>query len=173
LAIVYFKGLKMKVTVRHYKKMIQAMETPKNKAQLADESGLSDSGLHVHLNKLPKELISVVYDRKDGDHNFKHYYTLTRFVPDDEIIKIFKKININYSEADVQLDIDAYNKTKKKPTELFRDTGKEIKEQEYTVNKAITKTKTGYIVNGVNGYHSGKIERVRQKTYVGCTAEII
>jgi len=72
----------MKVTVRHYKKMLQAMATPKNKAQLADESGLSDSGLHVHLNKLPKDLIHVGYERKAGDHNFKHYYTLSRFVPD-------------------------------------------------------------------------------------------
>jgi hypothetical protein len=161
----------MKVTVRHYKKMMQAMETPKNKAQLADESGLSDSGLHVHLNKLPKDLISVVYDRKDGDHNFKHYYTLTRFIPDDEIIKIFKKANINYSEADIQLDIDSYNKTKKKPVELFRDTEKEIKKEEYKVTKEITKT--GYIVHGINGYHSGKIQRARQKTYVGSTAELI
>jgi hypothetical protein len=163
----------MKVTVRHYKKMLEAMATPKNKAQLADESGLSDSGLHVHLNKLPKDLIHVGYERKAGDHNFKHYYTLTRLVPDEEIIKIFKKANINYSEADIQLDIETYNKTKKKPTELFRDTEKEIKEQEYSVNKAITKTATGYIVNGMNGYHSGKIERARQKTYVSSTAELI
>ncbi len=164
----------MKVTVRHYKKMIQAMTTPKNKVQLADESGLSDSALHVHLNKIPKELIHVDYERiLPDDHNFKHYYTLTRFVPDEEIIKIFKKANINYSEADIQLDIDAYNKTKKKPVELFRDTEKEIKKEEYTVKKAITKTATGYIVNGMNGYHSGKIKRARQKTYVGCSSEII
>jgi hypothetical protein len=163
----------MKVTVRHYKKMLQAMATPKNKAQLADESGLSDSGLHVHLNKLPKELISVVYDRKDGDHNFKHYYTLTRFVPDEEIIKIFKKANINYSQADIQLDLAELNKLQKKSDEEFRDTEKEIKEQEYSVNKAITKTATGYVVHGINGYHSGKIERARQKIYVGSTAELI
>ena len=161
----------MKVTVRHYKKMMQAMAIPKNKAQLADESGLSDSGLHVHLNKLPKDLIHVGYERKAGDHNFKHYYTLTRFVPDEEIIKIFKKANINYSEADIQLDIDSYNKTKKKPVELFRDTEKEIKKEEYKVTKEITKT--GYIVHGINGYHSGKIQRARQKTYVGSTAELI
>ncbi len=163
----------MKVTVRHYKKMIQAMTTPKNKAQLADESGLSDSGLHVHLNKLPKELISVVYDRKAGDHNFKHYYTLTRFVPDDEIIKIFKKININYSEADVQLDLEAYEKSKKKTDEEFRDTEKEIKKEQWLVKNAIKKTKEGYVVNGFNGYHSGTIERARKKTYVGCSSEII
>jgi hypothetical protein len=163
----------MKITVRHYKKMMQAMATPKNKAQLADESGLSDSGLHVHLNKLPKDLIHVGYERKAGDHNFKHYYTLTRFVPDDEIIKIFKKANINYSQADIQLDLAELNKLQKKSDEEFRDTEKEIKEQEYTVNKAITKTATGYIVNGMNGYHSGKIERARQKTYVGCSAEIL
>ena len=163
----------MKVTVRHYKKMIEAMETPKNKAQLADESGLSDSGLHVHLNKLPKDLIHVVYERKAGDHNFKHYYTLTRFVPDEEIIKIFKKANINYSQADIQLDLAELNKLQKKSDEEFRDTEKEIKKEEYSVNKAITKTATGYIVNGMNGYHSGKIERARQKTYVGSTAELI
>jgi len=163
----------MKVTVRHYKKMIQAMATPKNKAQLADESELSDSALHVHLNKLPKELISVVYDRKDGDHNFKHYYTLTRFVSDDEIIKIFKKININYSEADIQLDLEAYEKSKKKTDEEFRDTEKEIKKEQWLVKNAIKKTKEGYVVNGFNGYHSGTIERARKKTYVASNANII
>jgi hypothetical protein len=163
----------MKITARHYKKMLQAMAVPKNKAQLADESGLSDSALHVHLNKIPKELIHVGYERKDGDHNFKHYYTLTRFVPDEEIIKIFKKVNINYSEADIQLNIEAYNKGKKTPAKIFTDTQKEIKKEDYTVNKAITKTKTGYIVNGMNGFHSGKIKRARQKTYVGCSAEIL
>jgi hypothetical protein len=163
----------MKVTVRHYKKMMQAMATPKNKAQLADESGLSDSGLHVHLNKLPKDLIHVGYERKAGDHNFKHYYTLTRFVPDEEIIKIFKKANINYSQADIQLDLAELNKLQKKSDEEFRDTEKEIKKEEYSVNKAITKTATGYVVHGINGFHSGKIQRARQKTYVGSTAELI
>jgi hypothetical protein len=163
----------MKVTVRHYKKMLQAMATPKNKAQLADESGLSDSGLHVHLNKLPKDLIHVGYERKAGDHNFKHYYTLTRFVPDEEIIKIFKKANINYSQADIQLDLAELNKLQKKSDEEFRDTEKEIKKEEYSVNKAITKTATGYVVHGINGFHSGKIQRARQKTYVGSTAELI
>lgn len=163
----------MKITVRHYKKIFQAMATPKNKAQLADESGLSDSGLHVHLNKLPKDLIHVVFDRKAGDHNFKHYYTLTRYVPDEEIIKIFKKVNINYSQSDIQLNLKEQKKSKKKSDEEFKDTEKEIKEKLWLVKNAIKKTKEGYIVSGFNGFHSGKIERARKKTYVGCTAEIV
>jgi hypothetical protein len=56
----------------------------------------------------------------------------------------------------------------------FRDTKKTIKEKEYTVEKAITHISEGHMcVRGLDGYHSGKIKRARQKTFVGCSSNLI
>ena len=84
------------------------------------------------------------------------------------------KIKINQEKKEAYMEElkkrDAY---KKMTNVQIEEAESKRKEKIYTVANSIQKTSTGYVVNGSDGYYSGKIDRVRQKVYVGSTANII
>ena len=84
------------------------------------------------------------------------------------------KIKINQEKKEAYMEElkkrDAY---KKMTNVQIEEAESKRKEKSYTVENSKHATATGYIVKGLDGFHSGKIERVRQKAYVGSTANII
>jgi hypothetical protein len=165
----------MKITVREWRTLIETCATPKNKQEIKKITKYSDSSIHKHLNLFPQGWLTVFNEKREGDAQIKLYFVKAREVTDAEIIKAYQKVHSNYQQSDIMFDKPKTQLEKSfDDLEKFRDTGKPIKEKEYPVKNAITYPEKGVtLVKGLDGYHSGTIKRARQKTYVGCSAEIV
>jgi hypothetical protein len=165
----------MKITVREWKKIIEACATPKNKEQIEEITQMSPSSVHKHINLLPKGWLTVFSEKKETDAQIKLYFVKSKEISDIEIVKAYQKTHINYNKSDIEF-IKPMTKLEKSflEDEKFRDTGKPIKEKEYLMIDAITYPEKGVTrVKGFDGYHSGTIKRARPKTYVGSSSNII
>lgn len=165
----------MKITVREWRKLIEACSTPKNKQEIGQLVSMSDSSVHKHINLFPKGWLTVFNEKKEGDAQIKLYFVKAKEVTDSEIIKAYQKVHSNYHQSDLEFTKPLTQMEKSfLQSEKFRDTKKDIKEKQYLVKDAITYPEQGVTsVRGINGYHSGKIERARQKTYIGSTSDLI
>jgi hypothetical protein len=165
----------MKITVREWRKLIEACVTPKNKQEIKEITKFSDSSIHKHLNLFPQGWLTVFNEKREGDAQIKLYFVKAKEVTDAEIIKAYQKVHSNYHQSDIEFTKPLTLMEKSFiESEKFRDIGKPIKEKEYPVKNAITYPEKGVmLVKGLDGYHSGTIKRARQKTYVGCSAEIV
>ncbi|HEY7867373.1 MAG TPA: hypothetical protein VIC51_15380 [Psychromonas sp.] len=165
----------MKITVREWRKLIEACATPKNKQEIGQIVSMSDSSVHKHINLFPKGWLTVFNEKREGDAQIKLYFVKAKEVSDTEIIKAYQKVHSNYHQSDVQFEKPMTLMEKSFiESEKFRDTGKPIKEKQYTVEKAITHISEGHMcVRGLDGYHSGTIKRARPKTFVGSSDNLI
>jgi hypothetical protein len=165
----------MKITVREWRKLIEACVTPKNKQEIKEITKFSDSSIHKHLNLFPQGWLTVFNEKRENDAQVKLYYVKAKEVTDAEIIKAYQKVHSNYQQADVEFTKPMTLMEKSfLENEKFRDTGKSIKEKKYLMIDAITYPEKGVTrVKGLDGYHSGVIKRARPKTYVGCSCNII
>jgi hypothetical protein len=165
----------MKITVREWRKLIEACATPKNKQEIGQIVSMSDSSVHKHINLFPKGWLTVFNEKKEGDAQIKLYFVKAKEVSDTEIIKAYQKAHSNYHQSDIQFTKPLTQMEKSFiESEKFRDTGKPIKEKKYTVEKSITNIAVGHMcVRGLDGYHSGTIKRARPKTFVGSSTNLI
>ena len=165
----------MKITVREWRKLIEACATPKNKQEIGQITNMSDSSVHKHINLFPKGWLTVFNEKKEGDAQIKLYFVKAKEVSDTEIIKAYQKVHSNYHQSDVEFTKPLTLMEKSFiESEKFRDTGKPVKEKQYLMIDAITYPEKGVTrVKGLDGYHSGTIKRARPKTFVGSSDNLI
>ena len=183
--------MRKRYTVRDYKQIMEICQTEKTRQAVGKIMLVSFEGVSKHLRRMTNDLIKTRRDQSDP--NAKTYYTAIEGKTDADILACFKKhSNINNPTL---YDFDAteyapkvsVNKNPKKSRKEVAMQNINFSSSEIGFSYELPKDKSsitdkgvvielapGHMkVNGLTGYHSGKIKRARLKTHVGCSSEII